>query len=384
MKNRAGIWKKNLDGELEYQSFVPASLPPDPPIALDTETIELLVEANESLALLDGLSTRIPNAHLFISMYVRKEALMSSQIEGTQATLEDILDPLVSENANLDVEEVINYIKATEHAIHELTTLPLCNRLIKSTHAVLMTGVRGQEKTPGKFRRSQNWIGGAGSTLKNARYIPPNAEDMEEAMNDLESYINETDTGIDALVLAAIIHYQFETIHPFLDGNGRIGRLLVILYLIQRQILTSPVLYISYSLKLNRVEYYDRLMAVRERGDFEQWIRFFLKAILESANDAIETIDALTELRNKNLAMLNGLGMSDKIARTTMSVFHYLESNPIIDVTKTSNAIALSFNTIAGAISRLESIGIVRQSTTRKRNRLFAYTEYLEILKNGT
>ena len=208
---------------------------------------------------------------LFVSMYVRKEALLSSQIEGTQCTLDDILNPLMEENTNRNVSDVVNYIKATEFALNRLHSLPLCNRLIKETHAVLMEGVRGQEKSPGEFRYSQNWIGGQGSTIQNARYIPPNPEDMQTAMSDLEKYMNGDDL-LDPLIQAALIHYQFETTHPFLDGNGRVGRLLITLFLMEKGILSRPALYISYFLKMNRIEYYDRMTQVRKTGDYEQWV----------------------------------------------------------------------------------------------------------------
>ena len=201
MENRAGFYRKNLTGEMAYNSFVPSPLPPVPPIALSSEELELLIKANSELTLLEGLAIRIPNINLFVSMYVRKEALLSSQIEGTQATLDDIFDPLLDNNINADVSDVINYIKATEFAVNRLKELPLCNRLVKEIHAVLLENVRGQEKNPGEFRRSQNWIGGQGSTLKNARYIPPNLEDMEKAMSDLEKYINAED-GTASLVKA--------------------------------------------------------------------------------------------------------------------------------------------------------------------------------------
>ena len=230
MENRAGKYRTNLSGEAAYQSYIPNPLPPVPPIEIDNEMIRLLVIANQKTAVLEKISEKIPNIDLFISMYVRKEALMSSQIEGTQATLEDILDPNISDNINRSAAEVINYIKAAEYAVHRMKTLPLSNRLLRETHAVLMENVRGQEKNPGEFRRSQNWIGSQGSTLKNARYIPPNPDDMVQALSDLERYIH-TEDSIDVLIQAALVHYQFETIHPFLDGNGRIGRLLILLFL---------------------------------------------------------------------------------------------------------------------------------------------------------
>ena len=375
--------KTNLSGEASYKSFTPTHLPPMPPLSLGKDDITLLIEANKRLALLDGLSSRIPNVNLFITMYVRKEALMSSQIEGTQATLEDILDPLIDENSNQDVAEVINYIKAIEFAIQRLHELPLCNRLIREAHGVLMENIRGQEKNPGEFRRSQNWIGGVGSNLKTAKYIPPTPEDMQIAMNELEKYMNNDELfgELDVLVQAALVHYQFETIHPFLDGNGRIGRLLVTLLLLTKNAISAPILYISYSLKLNRIEYYDRMMLVREKGEYEQWVRFFLTAILESANDAIETIDKLVLLHERNVALIQKGGRS---AKTLGKVFGYLEESPIIDIQKTATALGMSFNTVAGAVNKLCDMEILEQTTKAQRNRTFAYVAYLDILRSGT
>ncbi len=380
MANRSGYYLSNLSGEMAYQSFVPAPLPPVPPIALSEDIIDLLVKAASQLSILENTAARIPNAELFISMYVRKEALMSSQIEGTQATLEDVLDPLLDVNKNRNVADVINYIKATEFAINRLKELPLCNRLIRETHAILMEGVRGQEKNPGEFRRSQNWIGGQGSTLKNARYIPPSPENMLEAMSDLEKYINAED-NLHLLIRAALIHYQFETIHPFLDGNGRIGRLLITLFLMEKKVLNTPALYISYFLKKNRVEYYDRMTEVREKGNYEQWIKFFLLALLESAEDATATIDRLAALHDANAALISEMGRASK---NTMLVFHYLEANPIIEIKKTAEDLNIAFNTVSGAVSRLINAGILMQTSHASRNRTFAYEAYLAILRKGT
>ena len=382
LMNRAGYFRSNLSGEMAYQSFVPAPLPPDPPIALVNEGWGLLIQANRQLALLEGLTVRIPDMELFISMYVRKEALLSSQIEGTQATLDDVLDPLLDENANRNVADVINYIRATEFAVKRLRELPLCNRLIKETHAVLMEGVRGQEKNPGEFRYSQNWIGGQGSTLKNARYIPPNPEDMKEAVSDLEKYMNAED-NLDPLVRAALIHYQFETIHPFLDGNGRVGRLLITLFLMEKKIMTAPALYISYFLKRNRIEYYDRMTEVRRKGNYEQWILFFLQAVMESAEDAVHTIDLLTALHDKNTALLMD-GTAKRQSDTLKKLFAYLESNPIIDVKKTSEALGLSYNAVARAVSVLMEKGILTQNEKKGKTRIFSYSEYLDILRKDT
>ncbi|MDR2525409.1 MAG: Fic family protein [Oscillospiraceae bacterium] len=377
---RAGTFKTNLSGESAYKSFVPTPLPPNPQIELDNDTVALLVTATKQLALLDGRSSHIPNVNLFVSMYVRKEALMSSQIEGTQATLEDVLDPLLDENANRNVADVINYIKATEFAIQRQNELPLCNRLIKEAHAVLMEGVRGQEKNPGEFRRSQNWIGGQGSTLKNARYIPPNVEDMTQAMSDLEKYMN-ADDGFDVLIRAALIHYQFETIHPFLDGNGRVGRLLITLFLMEQKALSAPALYISYFLKKNRIEYYDRMTEVRNKGNYEQWVKFFLQAILESAQDAATTIGKLSELHAKNLKIVEDMG---RAAKTALRLFEYLEQNPIIEIRKTAATLDMAFSTVSLAVNRLCEAGILVQSAGEQRNRTFSYEAYLDLLRDGT
>ena len=382
MENRAGFYRKNLTGEMAYNSFVPSPLPPVPPIALSSEELELLIKANSELTLLEGLAIRIPNINLFVSMYVRKEALLSSQIEGTQATLDDIFDPLLDNNINADVSDVINYIKATEFAVNRLKELPLCNRLVKEIHAVLLANVRGQEKNPGEFRRSQNWIGGQGSTLKTARYIPPNLEDMENAMSDLEKYIN-ADDGTAPLVKAALLHYQFETIHPFLDGNGRVGRLLITLFLLEKKVLTVPALYISYFLKRNRLEYYDRMMEVRKNGDYEQWIKFFLQAFVESAEDAIATIDKLKALHEKSFAVLL-TSIPKRQLENAGKLFTYLEANPIIDITKTAQQLDLAYNTTSRLISAFVKLGLLRQSNTKNKNRVYAYEEYLQILRKGT
>jgi len=380
MMDRAGKLRTNLSGEAAYKSFIPTPLPPNPPVELSGETIELLVKANKQLTLLESISARIPNINLFISMYVRKEALMSSQIEGTQATLEDVLDPLINKNANRNIADVINYIRATEFSIIRLRELPLCNRLIKETHAVLMNDVRGQEKNPGEFRYSQNWIGGQGSTLKNAKFIPPMPEDMSIAMSDLEKYIN-SDDNLDVLIRVALIHYQFETIHPFLDGNGRIGRLLITLYLIEKNVLTTPALYISYFLKKNRIEYYDRMSEVRRNGNYEQWINFFLQAIFESAEDATITIDKLMALHDRNITLISDMGRATK---TALRLFLYLEENPIIDIKKTATALNTTFKTISDSVQRLHEMGILIQNSGKQRNRTFSYADYLDILREGT
>lgn len=375
---KAGSFISNLSGEAEYKSFRPAALPPE--IEMDTEMVTALTGATKAIVTLDTLSSYIPDKNLFVSMYVRKEALLSSQIEGTQATLEDVLDPLIEKNVNQNVADVVNYIRATEYALNRLDTLPLCNRLIKEIHAVLMTGVRGQEKSPGEFRISQNWIGAAGSTLKTARYIPPCPEDMLQAMSELEKYMNSEDT-LDVLIQAALIHYQFETIHPFLDGNGRVGRLLIILFLMERKLLRAPVLYISYYLKRNRIEYYDRMSEVRSKDNYEQWIKFFLRAIKESAEDASDAILALSKLHVQNTETINGMG---RVAKTGIKLFLYLEQNPIIDIRKTSEELGLAYSTVSATVNRFVEASILSQTNHASRNRVFAYKDYLEILRKDT
>lgn len=377
---RAGIYVDNLNGEAMYQSFKPNPLPPIPEIEMDGEIVKLLVDANKQLVKLDTASQLISNADLFISMYVRKEALISSQIEGTQCTLDDVLDPEVEANANLDVSDVINYVKATQYALKRLERLPLCCRLIREIHEVLMENVRGQDKTPGEFRHSQNWIGPANCSLKDARYIPPNVEDMQTAMSDLEKYINEN-VDYDPLIRAALIHYQFETIHPFLDGNGRIGRLLILLYLMEQRLIEKPVIYISYFLKKNQIEYYDRISEVRRTGNFEQWIRFFLEAVSKAASDSLEAIRQLSVLHDTNV---------EKLPKTTRNkdnlraVFDYIEQYPIIDIKRTAKELEVSYNTVAAAVRKLVELGILQETTNAARNRVFAYEEYLAILRKDT
>lgn len=378
--NRAGEYISNMTGEAAYQSFRPAALPPAPPLELNADTVQLLIDANRALAMLNTAASLIPSTDLFVSMYVRKEALMTSQIEGTQCTLDDILDPDADTNANMDVGDVVNYVNAAQYAIQRLQTLPLCNRLLRETHEKLLSGVRGQEKNPGEFRRSQNWIGPAGCVLKDARYIPPNVEDMTVAMSALEKYINE-DQQYDLLVRAALIHYQFETIHPFLDGNGRIGRLLILLYLMEQKLLDKPVLYVSCFLKKNQVEYYDRISEVRRSGNYEQWVRFFLEAVHAAAADAVESIQKLSALHDHNLSLLPTTKRTvDHVRR----LYDYLEQHPIIDIKKTAKALGVSYNTAATAVRKLEQLGILHETTNAARNRVFAYQEYLGILRKDT
>ncbi|PKK98143.1 MAG: Fic family protein [Tenericutes bacterium HGW-Tenericutes-2] len=379
--NRSGQFVSNLSGILSYQSFKPSDLPPTPGIIIDDILGKKMNEAYHLLGKLDGISRLIPNRDLFISMYVRKEALLSSQIEGTQATLDDIFDPHLEQNMNLDVEEVIQYLKALHHGNSLLQKLPISIRLIKEIHQVLLSSSRGREKEPGEFRRTQNWIDPQGSSLKNAKFIPPNIHDMMESLSNLESYIRQDDST-DSLIKIALIHYQFETIHPFLDGNGRLGRLLISILLKHYGLLEADTLYLSYYLKRNRIEYYDRLMDVRLKGHYEAWITFFLEGVIESSKHALNTIEALLDLREKHLKMLTSL--QGKTKQTALLLFDYIESHPIIDIKQASIGIKKAFNTVSSAIETFEDFGILKQVDGNKRYRIFAYEPYLSILRDGT
>ena len=378
--NRSGVFVNNLSGEMAYKSFKPNPLPPSGGLQLSERMLKLVSDANNKLSELNTIGNMIPNADLFISMYVRKEALISSQIEGTQCTLDDILDPYNDITANLDVSDVINYVNAVSFAINRLEELPLCLRLIRETHAVLLNNVRGDEKNPGEFRKSQNWIGASGCSIKNARYIPPNVEDMNECLYELEKYINESD-DYDALIRAALIHYQFETIHPFLDGNGRIGRLLILLYLMEQKKIDKPILYISYFLKKNQLEYYDRISEVRRSGDYEQWINFFLEAVYAACEDSANTIKQLIALHDENLVIIPHTSRSIDNSRI---LFDYIEKQPIIDIGKTANALDLSYNTVSALVTKYERLGILTKKTNKSRNRIYEYSDYLNILRKDT
>ena len=377
---RSGELVTNLSGEATYQSFRPSPLPPNPELNINSDIVKKLVEANRDLVRLDTAAKLIPNVELFISMYVRKEALISSQIEGTQCTLDDILDPDIDVNSNLDAGDVINYVRACTAAIKRLDKLPLCNRLLREIHEELLAGVRGSDKNPGEFRRSQNWIGAAGCTLNEARYIPPNVEDMNTALNDLERYMNEGD-DYDPLIRISLIHYQFETIHPFLDGNGRVGRLMILLYLIEKGYISKPIIYISYFLKKNQIEYYDRISEVRRNGNYEQWIAFFLEAVSAAAKDSLATVEKLSELHDKNIEMLP---ITTRKTDNVKRLFEYVERYPIIDIRRTATDLNVSYNTISSAVRKLVQAGVLVEKTNSARNRVFAYEDYLNILRKDT
>ena len=377
---RAGEYINNLSGEASYKSFKPSSLPPNPELIIDNEMVQKLVDANRALVKLDTSVNLINNTELFISMYVRKEALVSSQIEGTQCTLDDILDPEISQNTNLDVADVVNYVDTVQYALKRLEKLPLCNRFLKEVHERLLNGIRGQEKNPGEYRKSQNWIDPSGCTLREARYIPPNIDDMIEAMERLEDYINNG-TEYDPLIRIALIHYQFETIHPFLDGNGRVGRILILLYLIEQKYLSKPVIYVSYFLKKHQIEYYDRMSEVRRSGNYEQWIKFFLDAVYNAAVDSNDTVILLNNLHDENLGKLP---KTNRKVDNLKLIFDYIEQYPIIVIKKTSEVLNLSYNTVASAINKLMDLEILKEITNQSRNKVYAYDAYLNILRKDT
>ena len=379
MNNKAGKYITNLTGDASYKSYKPTDLPVD--IKISTRLQNKIIKTYSILSKLDALVFAIPNIDLYVSMYVRKEALLSSIIEGTKCTLDDILNPNAENNSNLDVEDVINYVKAIDYSIEQLGKTPICNRLLKQTHKILLKDVRGKEKNPGEFRKSQNWIGPSNSSIKDAKYIPPNVEDMKAAINALETYINEQNDDIDLLLKIGLIHYQFETIHPFLNGNGRIGRLLITLLLIENKILSKPVIYISYFLKKNQIEYYNQMSEVRRTGNYEMWLEFFVDALYESSKDSLETVEKLIKLHNKNS---NKLVETNRKKDNLRQVFEYIEQYPIINITDTAKDLNISYNTVVTCIDKLVELKILKPTNKQLRNKIYAYEEYLDILRKDT
>lgn len=377
-----GFLRKNLSGISEYRSFVPTALSQVVPLDLDSETVRLLGMCSRKIGELEGMLRFVPNKEMYLTMYVRKEALLSAQIEGTQCTFDDVLDPDNAELAKQDVAEVVSYVRATEFAVERMKEMPLCIRLLREVHAVLLDGTRGSDKHPGEVRSSQNWIGPAGCTLRQAAYVPPNVDDMWDALSELERFANEC-TYVDAIVKAALIHYQFETVHPFLDGNGRLGRMLITLSLMNDGVLSGPLFYPSYQLKLNRSEYYQRLMAVRERGEYVPWVEFFCGSLLASAEDAITSLQSLVALRNKSLTAINAhLGRG---AARGQQLLTLLEGHPIVDVGFVAERLRVSRTTANTLVGEFVACGILRQRDDgRKRYRTFLYEEYLSILRDGS
>ena len=377
--NRSGIYVEQPAG---YKAFIPAALPPSPPIKLAGNLQNLLSRADMSLARLDGTGYILPNVDLFIAMYVRKEALLSSQIEGTQASLENLFEfesGETPENIN-DVEEVVNYVKALNYGMERLESLPMSLRLIRGIHGVLMHGVRGGRKMPGEFRKSQNWIGPANCTLQDASFVPPPPNEADKAMGELEKYMH-TKSGMPVLIDCALIHYEFETIHPFLDGNGRLGRLLITFHLYWKGVLHRPLLYLSFFFKKHRQEYYDRLGMVRDKGDYEQWLTFFLKGVIETTDSAIETSKKILELQTSHRQLLWHKKVSSPLAVGILEKLYY---KPYVSVNDVARDFDISFQAASNLVSQLEGIGILKEITGRKRDRRYIYAEYVRILSEGT
>lgn len=370
--HRAG---RNISQPTGYRAFIPAPLPPDPALQVDGPLLALLSQAERDLGRLDALSTLLPNPDLFVAMYVRHEAVLSSQIEGTQSTLEDVLafeSESVQDSTPKDVEEVVNYIRAMNHGLARLPELPLSLRLLREIHAELMHGVRGGDKSPGEFRSSQNWIGRAGSTLRNAAFIPPPPHELMTALGDLERFLHNSREQLPLLVRCALAHAQFETIHPFLDGNGRVGRLLITLMLCAEGALSRPLLYLSLFLKTHRAEYYDRLTAIRNQGHWEQWVAFFLRGVSQTARAATATARSIMQMREAHrLAVAHN-------ARA-LALLDRLMVQPNVSAPRAAQWLGCSFPTATKLLIDFESRGWLREVTGYGRNRQWRYQPYLDL-----
>jgi Fic family protein len=361
-------------------------LPPDPPLNLSEEHYELLDQAALALGRLDGLAGQLPRdvGSLYTYFYIRKEAVLSSQIEGTQSSLSDLI---LYENNELpgvpaeDVGEVLQYVKAMNHGLRRLREddFPLSLRLIREIHEILLSSGRGSEKNPGEFRTSQNWIGG--TRPGNARFVPPPPDEILACMGALEKFIHEKHLHMQMLVKMALVHVQFETIHPFLDGNGRLGRLLITLLLCAEGILQEPLLYLSLYIKQHRETYYDLLQQVRTEGDWESWVLFFLTGVYETANQAVHTSRKILELFQIDQQRIETLGRS---LGTTLRVFKLVQSMPLISIARASQEADVSIPTVTAALARLEELGIVREITSKRRDKLYSYEKYMLLLNEGT
>lgn len=364
-----------------FRSYIPNPLPPNPPIRMN-EIFPVLDQATVALGRLDGISTILPDPPLFLYMYVRKEAVLSSQIEGTQSSLSDLLlyETELAPGAPInDVTEVSRYVAALNFGLDRLKELPLSLRLLREIHAVLMKDSRGGNKQPGEFRKSQNWIGG--SRPGNARFVPPPPEYLVECLDKFEKFIHDETATLPALIKAALLHVQFETIHPFLDGNGRLGRLLITLLLYEQKVLTEPILYLSLYLKANRQQYYELLQAVREKGSWEDWIKFFLSGVISTANQAIETAQAILALFATDQKRI---GQSNKSTPSALTIHKFLQQHPITNTTKIQSSCNLSLPTILRILRFLEKLNLVEEITGKERHKIFIYKEYLDILNRGT
>jgi len=373
---RSGKYVTQLKGDAEYKAFIPNPLPFE--INMDEELQMLLSKADLALGRLDGITETLPDVDFFILMYIRKEATLSSQVEGTQATFADVLNAEANvEDLEIhkDVDEILNYINAINYGLKGLENLPLCLRLIKEIHKILLNGVRGEFKEPGEFKKSQNWIGG--STISRASFVPCPPQELDNALNNMEKFLN-SNTNIPTLIKTGLIHVQFENIHPFLDGNGRIGRLLITFYLCQQGVLHKPLLYISEFFKKYRQEYYDRLNAVHEKDDIEGWLKFFLDGIAITANQAIETNKKIIKLREEDLKKISSLGRS---AQKAILVFNYLFHTPILTIKDIENITGLKNPNALSLMNKMTNLGILKEITGKKRNKVFRYQNYVNLFE---
>ncbi|MBU0716307.1 MAG: Fic family protein [Verrucomicrobia bacterium] len=364
--------------ELGYSAFIPAPLPLNPPIQRNQELDALLSQADRCLGRLDGVSSVLPNPDLFVAMYVRYEAVLSSQIEGTQSSLEDVLQ-FEAENKGADrvkdVQEVVNYIAAMNYGLVRLKEFPLSLRLIREIHSRLLSGTRGMHREPGEFRRTQNWIGPKGCTLQTAAFVPPPVPDMNEALSNLEKFLHDP-APIPILFLCGLVHAQFETIHPFLDGNGRIGRLLITFLLCHSQVLQRPLLYLSHYFKQHRAEYYDRLMAVRNDGDWEGWLKFFLKGVVEVSQDATATARKILDLKERGRKLI-----VDELENsvTGQRFLDYLFEHPLISVKMVQTHLDCSYVKANNLVLQFEKLGLLGETTGHRRNRRYRFKPYLDL-----
>lgn len=362
---------------LGYRAFVPQPLPPAPPVEMDEEMLTLLSKADRALGRLDGSIQTLPNPDLFVFMYVRKEAVLSSQIEGTQASLNDVLQAeakiFLPDRPN-DVGEVLNYVDSLNYGLDKLKTFPLSLRLVREIHGRLMRGVRGQHLNPGEFRETQNWIGPHGGTLRDANYIPPPPAELMRLLGEFEEFIRD-DTGIPPLIHIGLAHAQFETIHPFLDGNGRVGRLLITFLLCQKEILSRSVLYLSHFFKAHRLRYNELLQATRDNGDFEGWLKFFLTGVATVSLEATNTARRIVALRETHRTRITRrLG---RRAASGLEVLEHLFETPIVTVNAVQRLLDTSFQSANNLMSLLEGQGIVKEITGKARNRQFSYDAYI-------
>lgn len=380
MNTRAGKFVTQSDG---YKAFIPAPLPPNPPIEYDEELQSLLSKADRDLARLDGITTVLPNADLFIAMYVKKEALLSSQIEGTQASLEGVLefeaDLTPKEDLN-EVKEVINYIKALNYGMERHNELPMSLRHIREIHKKLLEGTRGANRNPGDFREFQNYIGVPGASLNEAIFVPPPPDMVVPAMEELEKFFHKKD-DLPPLAKIALIHAQFETIHPFLDGNGRVGRLLITFYLYWKGILSRPLLYLSFYLKKHRTEYYDSLMKVRKEGAWEDWIKFFLNGVSETSQEAANTAREIIKLKDELIARLYQNSIASVYA---VKLIDLLFEKPVISTKDVVEKLNVSTVTANELVRRFVKIGILREITGKQRYKRYIFSDYVEIIARGT